>query len=161
MDSGARVSAHGAGGEAVSPTARSRKHLSAEGWHVATVEQTIPHVFIKRDAFGWADLLCVHPTKGIALVQVTTGDHLANRIAKARTVAGPLVAWLIAGGKLVAHGWRQLGPKGSRKRWEVREVELGLKDLEEPVSPGTSSIEHTHLVEGTRWSETFRGEHKT
>lgn len=117
-----------------SPTSRSKKHLSAEGWHVATVEQRIPHTFITRDAFGWADLLAVHPTGGIALVQVTSGPNLAARIAKARTVAGPLTAWLLAGGKLIAHGWRKVGPRGEPKRWEVRQVSLTLKDLAE--NPG-------------------------
>lgn len=120
------------GGE--STMSRSRKHLTAEGWHVTTVEQRIPHTFITRDAFGWADLLAVHPKLGIALIQVTSGDNLSKRIAKARTVSGPLVAWLVAGGKLLAHGWRKIGPRGAPKSWQVREVALQMQDLiEEPT----------------------------
>jgi hypothetical protein len=103
--------------------------LTELGYHVATVEQTIPHCFIKRDAFGWADLLAVHPTKGIALVQVTSGPNLAARVKKARTVSGPLTAWLVAGGHLYAHGWRKVGPRGERKTWQLREITLGLQDL--------------------------------
>jgi hypothetical protein len=126
----------------MSPTARSRKHLTAEGWHVATVEQTIPHTFIKRDCYGWGDLLACHPEKGLALVQVTSGANLAARIHKARTVAGPLTAWLVAGGKLFAHGWRKLGPRGGRKTWQLREVELGVADL--VVESGTESGGRRH-----------------
>jgi hypothetical protein len=114
-----------------STMSRSREFLEADGWHVATVEQRIPHTFITRDAYGWADLLAVHPTAGIALIQVTSGGNLASRVAKARTVAGPLTAWLLAGGKLVAHGWREIGPRGAPKVWQVREVRLTLADLAE------------------------------
>lgn len=112
-----------------SPSSRSTQHLKTEGWFVARVEQTIPHTFIKRDAFGWADLLACHPEKGIALVQVTSGSNLAARITKARTVAGPLTAFLLAGGKLLAHGWRKVGPRGERKTWQLREVSLSIQDL--------------------------------
>jgi hypothetical protein len=113
-----------------SPSARSTQHLKAEGWFVSRVEQTIPHTFIKRDCYGWADLLCVHPLKGIALVQVTSSGNLASRITKARTVAGPLTAWLVAGGKLLAHGWAKRGARGQAKTWQLREVELKLADLQ-------------------------------
>jgi hypothetical protein len=113
----------------MTPSARSRRHLAELGYHVATVEQTIPRCFIKRDCYGWADLLAVHPVKGIALVQVTSGPNLAARIHKASTVAGPLTAWILAGGKLLAHGWRKAGPRGARKTWQLREVELTLEHL--------------------------------
>lgn len=114
----------------MSPSARSKRHLIALGYHVATVEQTIPRTFIKRDCYGWADLLVVHPVHGIALVQVTSGSNLAARITKARTVAGPLTAWLVAGGKLLAHGWAKRGARGARKVWTLREVALTLQDLQ-------------------------------
>jgi hypothetical protein len=112
----------------MTPTARSLAHLRAEGWHVSKVEQTVPRTFIKRDAFGWADLLAVHPLKGIALVQVTSGSNLAARLKKARGI-GALVAWVTAGGKLVAHGWAKRGPRGEPKRWTLREIELRIEDL--------------------------------
>lgn len=118
----------------MTPSARSTRHLRELGYFVATVEQRIPHTFITRDAFGWADLLAVHPQRGIALVQVTSGSHLANRISKARTVAGPLTAWLLAGGKLLAHGWAKRGPRGAAKVWTLREVALSVSDLSESAA---------------------------
>jgi hypothetical protein len=114
----------------MTPSARSRRHLAELGYFVATVEQRIPHSFITRDAFIRADLLAVHPEHGIALIQVTSGANLAARIHKAATVAGPLTAWLLAGGKLLAHGWRKIGPRGARKTWQLREVVLALQDLQ-------------------------------
>jgi hypothetical protein len=119
----------------MTPSARTRKHLTALGWHVWNVEQTIPHTFIKRDMFGWIDLLAVHPQHGILGIQVTSGANLNARIKKARTVAGPLTACLLAGMKLVAHGWALRGPRGARKVWTLREVGISVADLTE-LEPG-------------------------
>lgn len=109
-------------------TARSMDHLRRQGWMVTKVEQTIPRTFIKRDAFGWGDLLAVHPLHGIAFVQSTTGSNLASRVEKARGI-GALTAWALAGGRLLAHGWAMRGPRGERKRWTLREISLTVKDL--------------------------------
>lgn len=113
----------------ISPTMRSLKHLRELSWHVCKVEQRIPHCFITRDAFNFGDLLAVHPENGIALVQVTSGSNVSARVKKARTVAGPLVAWLVAGGKLFVHGWAKRGARGAPKLWQLREISLTVHDL--------------------------------
>lgn len=68
---------------------KTHKHRAAElleshGWLVADVESWIPHTRIKRDLFGFADLLAVHSDKGTLAVQVTScnGGHVAERVAK-------------------------------------------------------------------------------
>lgn len=114
-----------------SPTQRSTKHLRELGYLVAKVEQRlpIPGKFVTKDCFGWGDLLAVHPTLGIALVQTTSGSNLAARLTKAKGIAGPLIAWLTAGGRLLAHGWAKRGPRGQPKVWTLREVVVDVSML--------------------------------
>lgn len=112
----------------MSPTQRSLRHLRELGWSVHRTEYW--NVFARRriDAFGWGDLLACHPQHGIALIQTTTTANLPARISKAKAL-GVLVAWVTAGGKLIAHGWAKRGPRGEVKRWTLREVQLRIEDL--------------------------------
>lgn len=106
-----------------SPTQRSLKLLRDLGWHAQVVERWNPHAFIRQDLYGWIDIIAVHPTFGILGVQTTTGDHLAHRIQKASGNAA-LVAWVVAGGKLCAHGWRKL-----KNRWSVDTRPVGIQEI--------------------------------
>jgi hypothetical protein len=83
----------------------SRKILEGKGWMVATVEQTIPHTFIKRDCFSFGDLLCASPADGIMLVQVTAGTSSANFHAHIRKITSEskYLVWLDSGGKIQIH----------------------------------------------------------
>ena len=88
--------------------AASLKQLESEGWHCWNVESQIPHTFIKRDCFRFADYLAMSPTRhGIMLVQVTGGKDIGNfnkRVAKVK--AEPLAAlWLASGGRIQVHSW--------------------------------------------------------
>lgn len=108
----------------MSPTARTLKFMRDQGYYVWIVEKTIPRTFIKQDAHGWIDIIAHKATgKGVIGIQVTSGSNLAARIHKAAG-NGALVAWLLAGNTLRAHGWRKL--KG---RWAVDEREIGMEDL--------------------------------
>lgn len=99
----------------------SVKHLEADGWTVATVEQRIPHTFITRDCFGFADLLAMSPSKGVMLVQVTGGTSTSNFHARvAKTKAEPRHAiWLASGGRIQVHSWEG---KGSKRELRVLEI---------------------------------------
>lgn len=46
-----------------SPTARALKECRSRGWIAQVVEQTIPHVFIKRDLFGCIDIVAIVPSE--------------------------------------------------------------------------------------------------
>jgi hypothetical protein len=89
--------------------------LRSLGFAVEVVERWLPHAAVRRDCFGWADLLACHARDGIiALVQVTTAGHLAARIDKAKQ-RPELLAWLKAGGRAWFHGWEERA--GRWKNW--------------------------------------------
>lgn len=113
-----------------SPTQRTLKLLRDQGFHAAVVEKWNPHAHVRQDLFGWIDIVGVHPMhKGVLGVQTTTGDHVGERIEKARGNPA-LIAWCLAGGTLAVHGWRKL--KG---RWEVRQIPVTTVDLCAGVVP--------------------------
>jgi hypothetical protein len=90
----------------------------------AVVEKWIPQANVHRDLFGFADVLAVHPgRREFLLVQATTVDHVAHRLAKARG-RQELAAWLRAGGKFFVWGWCQKGG-----HWQVKQVEVRGEDL--------------------------------
>ena len=107
-----------------SPAQRSLKLLRDHGYHAQIVERWNAFAHIRQDLFGWIDIVAVHPEyPGILGVQTTTGAHVQERLAKAKSNAA-LVAWLLAGGRLEVHGWRKL--KG---RWQMREISVQVGDL--------------------------------
>lgn len=90
----------------------SRKHLEASAWTVGTVESRIPHTFITRDLFGFADLIAVSPSRGIMLVQCTGHRSTTNGAARIDKVKAEARAgiWLAAGGRIQVHSWEQSAP---------------------------------------------------
>jgi len=102
----------------------SVKMLEAEGWTVGVVEQRIPHTFITRDFFGFADLIAVSP-RGIMAIQVTGGGNGPARIAKIRQEARAGI-WLASGGRIVVHDWRK---RAGRKERECVCVEITKENL--------------------------------
>lgn len=92
----------------------STKMLESDGWTVGTVEQRIPHTFITRDFFGFADLIAVSPTRGIMAVQVTGGGNAPARIAKIKAEARAGV-WLASNGRIQVHDWRKRAGRKDRE----------------------------------------------
>jgi hypothetical protein len=88
------------------------------------VERWLPHAHVRRDLFGFADVLAVHPRDRLfLLVQATTVDHVAGRLTKAK--ARPeLAAWLRAGGAFEVQGWTR-----KEKRWHCKRVAVRAEDL--------------------------------
>ena len=98
----------------------STKMLEADGWTVGKVEQTLPHCFIKRDLFGFADLIAISPTRGILAVQATGGGNGPSRVKKIR-LEPRAALWLASGGRIQVHDWVKV--KDSKKR-ECRVMEI-------------------------------------
>ncbi len=88
----------------------SRKMLEQESWTVGTVEQTITgrkgfKVFsFKRDLFGFADLFCMSPSKGLMLVQATGGGNMNARVNKIRENPAHAIA-LASNIRIQVHDW--------------------------------------------------------
>ncbi len=90
----------------MSPTQRTLAHLKKLGIPAQVVEKWIPQVKRRKDLFGFIDIVALTPL-GIVGIQVTSGDHVAERCNKIRDE--PLaITWLKAGGK--------------RKLWNLRIV---------------------------------------
>jgi len=100
-------------------TLESKRHFEALGYKVGVVEQVIPYTFIKRDFFGFADLIVAKPENGIIAVQVTGGGNLPSRAAKIKAEPRALV-WLQSGGKIIIHDWR-------KRAGEKQRVCIGLE----------------------------------
>ena len=121
-------------------TQRSLKHLRDNGWTCHIVEKFLPArgsmKFPRRiDCFNIGDILACRPRittfdhkeflPEIALIQTfpNTGGNFAKH--KAKLLAIPeLAIWKAAGGKVYLQGWAKQGPRGSIKRWVLREEQL-------------------------------------
>jgi hypothetical protein len=111
-----------------SPTSRSLAYLRGRGFLAAVVESWISGAGVRRDLFGFADLLAIHPRDRLfLLVQTTTADHVAHRLAKAKR-RPELALWLRAGGLFEVHGWyRRAG------RWSARRIAVRAEDLADVI----------------------------
>jgi hypothetical protein len=111
----------------VSPTGRSLKLLRSEGWTVAVVERWDDRLKIRRDLWGWADIIGCHRRLGeTILVQTTTSVNLSARIKKAKAVPA-LLHWLEAGNGAEFHGWwfsKRL------KVWTVKRVRIVAGEID-------------------------------
>lgn len=108
----------------MSPTQRAKAHCKANGWLVSVVEQWVPGANIRRDAFGFGDMLVLDGQGGPLLVQVTS-TNVAARVAKIRGECWAAArAWIDAGGRVQVWGWAKRGPAGKRKMWTLRVVDV-------------------------------------
>ncbi len=127
-----------------SATARALKDLRGMGFMPWNVEQTIPHTFIKRDAYGFADLLACRPGVGVLLIQVTGGgNHAARRTKMLGDDIAPRVAhWLLSGGRVEIWSYDLRGERGVRKTYTLRREEITLGDI-----PAEAVAEAQHTID--------------
>lgn len=115
----------------MTPNARTKRYYEKLGFKVWIVEywSPFPKPWGKRhDLFGIFDLVVLKPGE-IWGVQATTNTHTADRIAKIK--ASPAYkAWLDSGGKIAVVGWAKMGPRGKRKVWTIKEIELPVLTAE-------------------------------
>lgn len=105
-----------------SPTQRTLAECRRRGWPCWVVEQTIPRTFIKRDMFGFIDIVAITPTATIG-IQATSGSNHSARMEKARQQPH-FAAWLAAGRTFAVWSWALRGDRGKRKLWTLREDEV-------------------------------------
>lgn len=102
-----------------SPTARSLKYLRGLGYIADVTERWIPRRNVRKDLFGFIDILAISDTEVLA-VQSTGGDggNVAARVTKITEHEN--YSKVCKHIRIVVHGWR----KNAAGRWVLREVEL-------------------------------------
>lgn len=110
-----------------SPTQRSLKLMRSRGYLCDITERWVPAANIRKDLYGFVDILCVSPKMGfegegcsppIVGVQSTSYSNVSARVKKIMESPNlPIVAG--AGIMVVVHGWRKV-----KNRWVVKEVWL-------------------------------------
>jgi hypothetical protein len=73
--------------------------------------------------FGFADLLAIRGDQTMA-IQVTTNDHVAERIEKIRQRPEAAIWMRSPTRTLAVHGWALKGGRGESKTFQCREVIL-------------------------------------
>jgi|TARA_B110000093_G_C12864885_1_gene365000 hypothetical protein len=104
----------------MTPTQRSLKTLRADDYHCAIVERWNPHIKIRQDLFGFADLLCMKPNNSPLLVQVTSTGW-SSRIKKILNEPLALLA-LRSGFEIEVHGWRKL--KTNKNKQTIKIIKI-------------------------------------
>lgn len=106
----------------MTPTARTLAECRKRGWLAQVVEQTVPRTFIKRDLFGFVDVVALDGARTVA-IQCTDGTSVAKRVAKMRGErAAELERVIAAGWHVEVWGWAKRGARGKRKMWTLREI---------------------------------------
>lgn len=108
-----------------SPTQRSLELLRSQGFVPYVVESYNAFARIRKDLYGFIDIVALHPGRtGLLGVQTTTGTNLSARITKAEGLK-EYGLWIACGNSVEFHGWRKILIEG-KKRWApiVRRVDM-------------------------------------
>jgi tRNA 2-selenouridine synthase SelU len=114
----------------MSPKQRSLAYMKKLGFLCGDVERRIPGEFITIDFMGFADFIAINDDETIA-VQVCGGSgDPAKHIKKCTTdpkVVPKLTRWLMSLSRsFQIQGWRKVGPRGKRKLWKPRIIQIEL-----------------------------------
>jgi hypothetical protein len=100
-----------------SPTSRSLAHMRKQGYTCEVVEKWVPGANIRKDLFGFVDIVCIRDNETVG-VQSTSKSNLAARVNKIADHPN-IAAVRKAGWKVVAHGWGV----DAYGKWVLREVD--------------------------------------
>lgn len=118
-----------------SPMQRSIKWAKENGYIVEIVERRlpIPGKFVTHDCLGFGDLLAAG-NGHIVLIQTTsTSNLLAHRKKVFKECPRRLRIWLENKGRFFLQGWSLVGPSYRKKEWTLKQIELTLADLKNPI----------------------------
>jgi hypothetical protein len=94
-------------------------------------EKWIPGANVRRDAFGFGDVLVLDGKPGSLLIQATVTGSMASRRTKIIGKCSELArAWLQAGNRIEVWGWAKRGAAGKRKLWTLKITPVNIEDLE-------------------------------
>lgn len=114
-----------------SPTERTLAELRKRKISADICERWLPHVHrggggfgVRRDLFGWIDIIAICPRRGVGAVQSTGTDFAAHWRKLTEKRAAKVREWLESGAWAELWGWRKL--KGV---WAPRIKVLELDDF--------------------------------
>lgn len=93
---------------------------------VAVVEKYNSFTKQRKDLWGFGDILAAKGNETV-IIQVTSGSNVPARIQKILTEPINYMAsfWLESPNRRIeVHGWRKVGPRGKRKTWQCRVVDI-------------------------------------
>jgi hypothetical protein len=101
----------------MSPTQRSLQLLRKRGYLAEVVEKWIPGANIRKDLWGWCDVVGIKRGETVA-VQATTAANIAARVKK---IADSETVGRVreAGWRILVFGWKKVGG-----RWQVVERDV-------------------------------------
>lgn len=105
----------------ITTTQRSLKNLRERGYTPWIVEHWNVYAKIKRDLYGFLDIVAIKADRpGVLGIQTTTASNLSARINKAEGLPAFRV-WVAAGNSVEFHGW--LKKDG---RWVAKIERIGV-----------------------------------
>jgi hypothetical protein len=100
----------------MTPTQRTLKLLREDGWLAEVVERWVPGANIRKDLFGWVDIVALRDGETLA-VQCTSYTNISARVKK--IADSETVAQVRKSGWLIwVIGWRKVN-----NRWTQRTVD--------------------------------------
>jgi len=121
---------------AMSPTARTMQHFKRKQWALWNTETWDPRLRIRRDAFGFIDLVVLDMDRRKHLgLQVTSYSNISARVRKIRNQRRQnALAWIYTGGVVEVWGWKEYADRASGGDWagcwwRPRIVEITEDDL--------------------------------
>lgn len=102
---------------AKSPTQLSLEKLRADGWLAEVVEKWIPGANIRKDLWGWTDIVALKDGQTLA-VQTTSYSNISARVNKI-TESDTIAEVRKANWSVEVHGWRKVN-----NRWVCKAVDV-------------------------------------
>jgi hypothetical protein len=100
-----------------SPTKRTLAEMRKRGYVADVTERWIPMARVRKDLYGFIDVLCIRERE-VCGVQATSAGNVAARIHKIANHEN-VGAVRKAGIRILVHGWAK-----RRGRWKLREVDV-------------------------------------
>lgn len=100
----------------MTPTQRTLKKLRDDGWMAEVVERWVPGANIRKDLFGWIDIMALRDGQTLA-VQCTSYSNMSARVKKIEE-SETIAEVRKAGWSVWVIGWRKVN-----NRWADRTVD--------------------------------------
>ena len=97
----------------MTPTQRTLKKLRDDGWIAEVVERWVPGANIRKDLFGWIDIMALRDGQTLA-VQCTSYSNMSARIKKIEE-SETIAEVRKAGWSVWVIGWRKVNNRWAEK----------------------------------------------